>query len=412
MAVNRKKIRRKKKRSLGRSLLFLVGIGGAIVLVILAASMITFFTGLKSGLTPSEGENIPKPLAGERINILVLGVDVPLDSKGNVNYSIPTRTDTMMLATLDVNDGSISVLSVPRDTRTQIPGRTGFYKINSAHVYGGPGLSVQTVSKFLDVPIHYYVRTNIEGFSKIVDILGGIEIEVEKDMHYVDIYQDLVIDLKEGKQILNGDKAMQFVRYRGDGSDIRRIGRQQQFLSAVANEFLHPSTLFKLPRLAGEIVKHLDTNMQAVEMVKLARLVVKSDPSAIEMNVVPGSGRTIGGASYWVADMEKTQEIIDKQVWNIDREKNASIKIEVFNGTETRGLATTVAKMLEGKGFNVVRIANADELNHTETKVVAYSSDDAKMTAFRRVFSSGTLYYEVGNNEADIAVIIGKDFIQ
>jgi polyisoprenyl-teichoic acid--peptidoglycan teichoic acid transferase len=413
MSKERRRVRRTRKGSFGKKLLALIAVLILVVVAIFGASIITFFSGLRSGLTPDEGQEMPGPLAGERINILVLGVDVPLDSRGNVNYNIPTRSDTIMLATVDRQDNTISVLSVPRDTRVAIPGRTGYYKINSAHVYGGPGLVVKTLSQLLEVPIHYYVRTNVEGFSKIVDILGGVKIDVEKDMYYVDIYQDLAIDIKAGLQVLDGQNAMGYVRYRSDGNDITRIGRQQKFLAALADEFLEVSTLFKLPSLAGEIVKHIDTNMQAGEMMSLARIAVRANPEAIEMNVVPGEGRMIGGGSYWVADMQATREIVDRQVWGIDRDLNAQIRVEVLNGTETKGLATTVANMLRERGFNVVRIDNADKQDYAETKVISYSNDERKVLALNRVFSQGKLYHENGGNpDADIAIIVGQDFVR
>ncbi len=408
----RKRIRRKKSTSLGRKILTFMGILLAAVLILVGVSAITFFSGLQSGLLPSEGEGMPKPQPGEKVNILVLGVDVPLDSKGNVNYNVPTRSDTIMLASVDLDDSTISVLSVPRDTRVEIPGRSGFYKINSAHVYGGPGLVVKTVSEFLDVPIHYYVRTNVDGFSSIVDILGGVEIDVEKDMYYVDVYQDLVIDLKEGLQVLDGKNAIGYVRYRSDGSDITRIGRQQKFLMALADEFLDVSTLFKLPRLAGEIVKFIDTNMEAGEMMSLARIVLKADPSEIAMNMIPGEGRMINGASYWIADRDALQDILDLQFYGINKEENAQISVEVYNGTTTVGLASQVARMLSDKGFNVTKIDNADQQDYMETKVISYSGDDSKIEALGRVFSDGKLFRETdAEAEADIAIIIGQDFI-
>ena len=413
MSKDRRRVRRAKKGSLVKKLLAVAALMVLVVVAIFGASVVTFFSGLRSGLTPDEGLEMPAPLAGERINILVLGVDVPLDSRGNVNYNIPTRSDTIMLATVDLQENTISVLSIPRDTRVEIPGRNGYYKVNSAHVYGGPGLVVKTVSQLLEVPIHYYVRTNVEGFSKIVDILGGVKIDVEKDMYYKDIYQDLLIDIKAGLQVLDGESAMGYVRYRSDGNDITRIGRQQKFLAAIADEFLEITTLFKLPRLAGEVVKHIDTNMQAGDMMGLARIVVGANKESIEMNVVPGVGRMVGGASYWLADMKATQEIVDRQVWGIDRTVNAQIRVEVLNGTETRGLATTVAKMLSERGFNVVRIDNADKQDYSETRVIAYCDDETKVAALSRVFSHGTLYHENGgSSEADIAIIVGQDFIR
>src|SRR5690606_33450199 len=122
------------------------------------------------------------------------------------------RTDTMILFSWDKQTGTIGALSIPRDTRVQIPGRRGYDRVNAAHAIGGPELAVRTVEQLTGVDVDYYVRLDFEGFQRIVDTLGGVVIDVERAMHYSDSAQGLYIDLKPGIQLLDGAQALQYVR--------------------------------------------------------------------------------------------------------------------------------------------------------------------------------------------------------
>src|SRR5690606_29379418 len=118
---------------------------------------------------------------------------------------------------VDRRTGSIAALAIPRDTRARIPGRAGFDRINVAHAIGGPTLAVQAVESLLGIAIDHYVRVDFAGFEALIDALGGVVIDVEKRMYYEDHAQGLVIDLQPGLQLLDGAKALQYVRYRSDG---------------------------------------------------------------------------------------------------------------------------------------------------------------------------------------------------
>jgi LCP family protein required for cell wall assembly len=405
-------IRKKKKPvSVLRRLAQLMGVLLLAIIILLGISAVNFFNGLHSGLTTDQESELVVAAPGDRINILILGVDVPKAADGTIDYSIRSRTDTMMVATVDMEMNTLQFLSIPRDTRVQIPGRQGNYKINSAHVYGGPALAIKTVENLLEIPIHYYVRTNVEGFASIIDILGGVTVDVEKDMHYEDPWQGLYIDLKAGLQVLDGNKAMQYVRYRSDGDDLTRIRRQQKFLGAVADEFFEFSTLFKLPRLAGEVAKYLDTNMKPMGTFRFIPLLVKLNPTEMEMTMVPGTPSSSGGVSYWIPNMTKLRQIIDHQVWGIDRDVNSGIRVEVLNGSGKPGLATSVSKMLKSKGFDVVNVSTADRSDYETTSIYTYHYDAGKMKALSRVFSFGVVKTMTGQrSDVDITIIIGKDF--
>ncbi|HHX76992.1 MAG TPA: LCP family protein [Firmicutes bacterium] len=210
--------------------------------------------------------------AYHRTNILLLGIDARTPNERS-------RTDTIMLLSLDEATRDVSLLSIPRDSRVNIPGR-GLDKINHAHAFGGVALTVETVEAFLGVPVHYYARINFEGFAEIIDILGGVTIEVEN------IVAANTPELKAGKQRLNGEQALAYVRNRSD-SDIGRAKRQQKLIKTVAKESYQLSTILKVPQLLENLGNNLRTNMPLTDMVKVANLFISVDIDAIAQGVIP-----------------------------------------------------------------------------------------------------------------------------
>lgn len=230
----------------------------------------------------------PIPDIEDRLNFLLMGTDAREGEK-------VARTDTMIFVSVDKETNRISMLSIPRDTRVNIPGR-GMDKINAAYVYGGPQLAVKTVSNLLGVPIDYYVLARFEGFKDIVDALGGVDFEVQQDMYY----PAESINLKKGMQRLDGDKALQFVRYRNyPNGDIERAEQQQRFLKALIEETLQPGNVIRLPKLVYSVNKNVDTNLGLTQMIKLAKAARGLNGTDIVTQTLPGRFMDINGISYW-----------------------------------------------------------------------------------------------------------------
>ena len=188
--------------------------------------------------------------ADGKLHVLIIGEDDGLVAPGK---SVTGRSDTLMVASYDPKSGDVSLLSIPRDTLVEIPGRVNQDKINHAFVFGGVDLTLRTVSKFLNMPLRYYVHVQTDGFRRIVDALGGVTIDVEKNMRYKDEAGDLYINLKQGEQVLTGKQAEGYVRYRLD-SDIKRTERQQKFIAAALKGFLERCRYkFLLPFCALDI---------------------------------------------------------------------------------------------------------------------------------------------------------------
>lgn len=240
----------------------------------------------------------------KRTNVLLLGIDARAGET-------MARTDSIIMASIDPKTKQIALLSIPRDTRVKIPGH-GWDKINSASVYGGPEMTAKVVSDLVGVPLKYYVMTNFSGFRDIVDTLGGVTIDVEQNMYHLD-ESDYGIDLSKGLQRLDGDKALQYVRYRGYvQGDIERTRHQQVFLMALAKEMLQPSTIPKLPKLAPEINKYVKTNLGVSDMVRLASTLKSIDNYTMVAQTLPGRNIDIGGGSYWGVDPAEARQMVAK----------------------------------------------------------------------------------------------------
>lgn len=256
-----------------------------------------------SGDDPGKGGETPARIEG--FNVLLLGTD---DREAGDNYS---RTDTMIVLNYNDEANRMSLLSIPRDTRVRIPGY-GLDKINAANVYGGPELAVKTVSEFIDVPIEYYILTNFYGFKDIVDALGGVTINVEEDMnHYERAYGGKFnINLKKGEQRLDGEKALQYVRYRGDAyGDISRTGRQLKFLQALAKETMQAKTITKLHKLIPEIYENVETNMGLPQLYKLANAGKNLESVDIVTQTLPGHFLNTAQGSFWAVDREQAKRV-------------------------------------------------------------------------------------------------------
>nr|MBQ6740358.1 LCP family protein [Synergistaceae bacterium] len=155
-----------------------------------------------------ENEEEESPIEAVRgtVNVLVVGLD---------NVDGGSRTDAIALAIFDADNSAVRIASIPRDSRVYIPGR-GWDKINHAYVFGGINLLRETVVNLTGVPVDYFVKVNYRSFPKIIDLLGGIDIYVDKRMNYTDYSGKLFINIPKGQQHMNGKTALGYVRFRHD----------------------------------------------------------------------------------------------------------------------------------------------------------------------------------------------------
>lgn len=255
-------------------------------------------------LNPEKGlDNLaPKERLNVKKNIVVLGVDERAE-ENDVG-----RSDTLFVVMFDTNKKAASLLSIPRDTRVPIHGH-GWDKINHAYAFGGRELTQKTVEELLGLKINNYVMVDFNGFQGLVDAIGGVDIDVEKDMYYYDDWDGFKIDLKKGRQHLDGKTAIQYVRYRDEEGDIGRIRRQQHFLLAVYDKISSANMLLHIPGLAQQLTSMVKTDLPLSDMVDLGRALhamVKSQ--GLAMATVPGTPKYIDGISYWLPDITDLRE--------------------------------------------------------------------------------------------------------
>jgi polyisoprenyl-teichoic acid--peptidoglycan teichoic acid transferase len=256
---------------------------------------------------------------GSPKNLLLLGVD---ENK--------TRTDVMLLAHIDPGQGIVNVISLPRDTLVEIPCE-GLKvcvtpdKLAHAHAYGGekgPEVATKTVEKFLGIKVDGYARVDFDGFEKVIDTLGGVDILIDKNMDYDDPSANppLHIHFKASKQPqhLNGKDALRYVRYRNDGQgDIGRTDRTRKFMLALMETMKKNGTVAKLPSLITQMAPYVATNIDSGAAVTLAKAAKSVQPSAIQLKMVEGEPFiTKSGAWVWLADEKKLRALVSDYVTN------------------------------------------------------------------------------------------------
>lgn len=371
------------------------------------------------------------------VNILLLGMSVlPPDVKNpppetkNLRYQVQLNSfeglsDVMLLLRFDPKTKKIVILAIPRDTRIEIE-KHGLKKINAANVYGGPALTAKTVSNLLDgVGIDRYVRINILGMGQLIDALGGVNVYVPRDMNYRDDSQHLYIHLKAGEQHLNGDQALQLLRFRHDAlGDIGRIQRQQLVLRALINQALTPKTLTELPQILNTIKDHIDTNLTVEELVALFGFGVQTKHSNMQMLMVPGRFSNLKefDASYWVPNQSGIDKLMSQyfSLGSIAQSHSgiskdpAQVRVAIQDSTGSNNAhLQTLVRMLEKSGYRNIFISRTWSQPLDVTHVVAQDGDTDSAALIRNSLGFGEVTVEsTGNISSDVSVQVGKDWLR
>jgi len=277
----------------------------AIVLLILVAGGAAFYFIVQPPAIETGAEVEEKVERATGVyNVLIVGTD-----------KVALNTDTILVLSLDTTQHKVNVMSIPRDTMSNVSRKVK--KINAAYAVGGKGNidQLKTEIRYLmGFEVDNYIVVNLDAFEEIIDALGGVKIDVQRDMHYEDPYQDLYIHIEKGEQILNGEEAIGFVRYRkgyAEG-DLGRVKAQQQFIEALAKQVATPATVGKLPKLSSIILENMTTDLTTGELIwfgtKALELNMAED---LTMHILPGEARTVNGLSYYVPKKKELLEIVN-----------------------------------------------------------------------------------------------------
>lgn len=360
-----------------------------------------------------------------KMNVAVFGVDKD-----------GTRTDVIFVAHYDSAQKSVNLVSLPRDTRVSIcdevrakldeAGRSynQVAKLNAVHSYSGKEMGAQNavlqIEDLLGIKIDHYVKIDLEGFRKVVDAVGGVDVDVPQDMYW-DMRDtgDPLINLKKGMQHLDGEKAEQLVRFRryADG-DVGRIQVQQLFLKALAEKVLSTESIVKnLPDYIKIFYDYVETDITLTDALKYANYINKLDMSRISMETLPGVGQYVGNVSYFLHDAEATKEMVDRVFYNVapvtpEGETPADSKallIEVSNGGNITGLAGKFSEKLAAEGYRMAEATtySGEQKDYTriQVKEAGIGGDLAQYFNKAEVEVAPS---EIGAN-ADIRIILGTN---
>jgi len=362
------------------------------------------FTGGRVVDRPRDDQSFSWPLRlTHRVNILVIGTDVTF---GNRRQILPiARADSLLLASFDPATDKINALSIPRDTRAAIPG-VGVTKINAAYAFGGPGLTIRTVEDLLGVKVDFYIKLGPKSFAKLVDAIGGVEVDVEKDMKYTDNWASLRINLKKGRQVLNGTQAEGYIRFRHDAlGDIGRVERQQKILMALFHKLKNPTMVMRTPQLIRAFTENTQTNLNLPEMMSLGMFSVRLEEADIRTATLPG-GFT---PNFWEPDWAKIRPLVLDHFYGVSPEMLAETRIEVLNASGVPGLARRTAGRLERLGFKIVRVGTAKETAAT-TLIIDRAGRDPVTRLLAEFLGKPRILRQAQVADVDITVLLARDY--
>jgi len=389
--------------------------------------------------TPLQPAGGPTPRAwegSERVNILLMGLDYR-DWEGGG----PSRTDSMILFTVDPVTRSAGILSIPRDLWVDIPG-FGYGKINTAYYLGelyqveggGPALAIQTVDQLLGVEINYYTQVDFNAVIELVDLIGGVDIEVPEAIAIDPLGPRNTIYLEAGMQHLDGSQTLAYARNRDTiGSDFDRAKRQQQVIMAIRERVLNldlmPQLLEKSPLIYQQVASGVRSNMSLETILSLARLALSVSREGIIQRTIGPDQVTMSispeGLDILLPDTDAIRvlrdeifnvaEAFEPQVSSVDlRELSTqeAASITVLNATYTPGLASSTSDFLTGKGFNVSNTGNAQEVA-AKTSIILYTSKPYTIQLLLSVMNldESSIYSSYDpNSPVDIVILLGDDW--
>ncbi len=370
------------------------------------------------------------------VNILVMGTilltgdlpnapEVPREGYlAQVEHNLNGMSDAMLLMRFDPLAKQVVVLSIPRDTLTNVP-TLGQVKINAANYVGGAPLAARAVSQMLgNITIDRYVRVNVQGFGQLIDALGGVEVDLPQPMKYQDDSQRLYINLPAGRQRLDGNRAIQYMRFRQDGmGDIGRVQRQQQFLRALISQKLSLSLIPRLPDILAVVQQNLDTNLSVEELLALGAFAARAQRQQFKLVMVPGrfSEPWEYSLSYWLPDTQRLAVVMD-QYFGVPRHRFGAVEPGTSDAAGVRVVVQDWTGQAPFRQRAIARLQQAgltpiagDHLGQPTppkvTQIVAQNGDVASAERVRAALGMGEVVVEsTGDLDSDVTVRLGLDW--
>lgn len=384
---------------------------GLIAVVALAFGYVTYKGGVSNALAPF----IPSPdlvqvFGKPNLRVLVMGLDENW-TENDEAYTSVSRTDTLLAVNVDLANKQINVLSIPRDLWVYIP-KSGYGKINEAYADGGPQREEATVIKNLGTPaFDYYVVLRLDATNNVINALGGVDVNVEKDMDYDDSWGHLHIHLKKGMQHLDGEQAVGYVRFRHDPEgDFGRMRRQRQVVQVLAKRMRDPSIALHLPALLGVIKDNVRTDIPFGKLYDLALGMRGVAPQSVHAGVLPVDIGWTNGESVLFAQAGARKAVHTYLVAGFGNAFDPStVHLRVENGSGTPGAASALADFMRQRGFDVVETRNAASFNNPKTTIKTQDQKMAGEVAKQIPVKDPKIAVEPVDG-VDVVIVVGRDY--
>jgi len=363
------------------------------------------------------------------LNVALMG----LDKDG-------TRTDVLIVGQINMIEGEINMLQIPRDTYMPNNGRSD-HKINSAYGLNKEKTVSKEIKDLLGIHIDKYVTIDIRGFRDLIDTIGGVDFYVPQNMHYDDDYQNLHIHLNEGQQHLDGDKAEQLVRFRNyPNGDLDRMKVQSDFIQATIDEIFRLANVAKINDMVEDFSKTVKTNFSFNEMLTYAPYVLATDRDKIVTHHLVGDAQYIGGVSYVLANRDANRALIEEHFTPATAEKvsaldikasivgngaaqdvgnikalktpfNSFTSVDIIDASGGSADVSDVKDKLKEFGYNVMSVTSVEDATYDETVVVASSRGLAARSVANILGLSEYIHNSRKKEGSDITIVLGVNAV-
>lgn len=372
---------------------------------------------------PSTPEPIPTPvppldLPPDAVNILLLGTDT---RQGLTSW----RTDTIILVAVNPQQQTAGLLSIPRDLWVYVPGH-GYQRINTVdclgerigYAGGGPALLNETLRYNLGISFHHFIRIDLQGFVRIVDTLGGLEVDVDQTIPY-DSYTGLA--LTPGVYHMDGELALKYVRSRMTTSDFDRSRRQQKVLKIMWQQGVQLNLVPRIPELWGTLGDAFQTDLRLEDVISLAQIASQIEPQYLKSRLIEGTmvtgWTTPKGAMVLLPNYERIRQALTSLYAPPDESlkwlAEEAARVEILNGTGVPDRAALAAARLRWEGIQVIGVGFADRADYEHTLIINYSNKvytPARLAAVLGVSSENIRQEPDPTSLIDIRVILGSDY--
>lgn len=343
--------------------------------------------------------------------------------------SSQNMTDTIMIFKYNPQTQKAFLISIPRDTfvGANKTTATASQKINSLYRGQFPEKTLAAVNKITGLKLEYYVVVDTEALRALVDAIGGVYFDVPIDMKYTDKKQGLYINLKQGYQLLDGNKAEQVVRFRHnqDGTsysikygdnDIGRMKTQRNFLKAVMKQTLTPSNIFNIGKFIDIAQTYVKTNIPIEVMKQYVASAVNFDVENLETGTLPGYPQKCNGVWLYIANTIKIKKYLiemSNQLANVKeltKEELTSVKIEILNGTGSASKLAKAKQSLKDAGFTVTKTGTTNKTEKTSI-INKTEADELVLSIIQNLLEIGDITSSTSEeSKVNVTIILGKDF--